>query len=125
MGLIPDYRSQISSLIELLDHERERCARAEGALDIAHEQLAIAQNNFEWARVRLNAVEAERAELLRALVKIPLYPVSIDREPAPTPEATPAGVPLSLGFDFEDVGDDAARRMGIDHDEAGGTKYRN
>ncbi len=124
MGLIPDYRNQIDSLMALLAEERERTARAEGALDLAHEQLVVAQNNFEWARVRLNAVEAERAELLRALVKLPIYPVSIERETTPE-SVSPAGVPLTVGFDFEDVGDDAARRMGIDHDDATAPRFRN
>lgn len=112
---IHDYRPQIDALLEQLAAERERCARAEGALDLAHEQLAIAQNNFEWARVRLNAVEAERAELLRALIKIPLYPTTIEREAPPqTPDLTGA-VTGALGIDFEDLGDELAGRLGLVH----------
>lgn len=120
-------RDQINRLMQMLCDERERCARAEGQLDLAHEQLAIAQNNFEWARVRLNQVEAERATFLSALLHLPIAPPAIEREEPPQPAtATPGvGLPISLGFDFEDVGDDAARRMGLEHDDGGALRYRN
>lgn len=112
---------RVESLAELLAAERERSARVEGALDIAQRQLAIAQNNFEWARLRLNQIEAERSALLSALTKVPIAPMVIERADQIQDDA----LPQAVGFDFEDVGDDAARRMGIDHDVRGAVKYRN
>ncbi len=122
----PNDRHQIAMLMEMLSAERERTARAEGQLDLAHEQLAIAQNNFEWARVRLNQIEAERAQLMTTLLRVPIQPVTIERpaEPASAPAAG-AGIPMGIGFDFEDVGDEAAEALGISHDAAGGVRYRN
>jgi hypothetical protein len=109
------YRDQtkaIEALTELLAAERERCARAEGALDLAQRQLEIAQNNFEWARLRLNQIETERSAILQALVKVPIVPLAIERAETTT---SGNGLPNTVGFDFEDIGDDAARRLGIDH----------
>ena|SRR5436190_13236882 len=115
-----DQTKAIDSLMELLADERDRCARAEGALDVAERQLAIAQNNFEWARVRLNQIEAERASLLQALVHVPIQPVAIERPDEPV--SAGAGLPNTLGFDFEDIGDDAARHYGIDHEARGAVR---
>lgn len=113
----PNDRQQINALMEMLAEERERCARAEGIADQLREQLVIAQNNFEWARVRLNQVEAERAHLITHVLKLPLTPMVIERAHAPEPRDTGVGMPFDLdGISFDDMGDDAARRAGISHE---------
>lgn len=107
----PDNSKAIESLTELLAAERERSARAEGQLDVVHEQLAIAQNNFEWARLRLNQIEAERAVLLEHAMKLPFTALALDRQT----NRAPFGDTNIPGISFEDIGDDAARREGVDH----------
>ena len=80
-----------------------------------HEQkaaLAVAQTNFEWARLRMNQLEGERSQLFAHVLKIPLAPMVVDREPAPS---LGSGLPIGLGADvsFEDMGDDMAKSMGL------------
>lgn len=86
-------------------------ARVQTQLAERTAQLAVAQTNFEWARLRMNQLEHERSQLFAHVLKIPLAPMVVDREPAP-----PAGIPFGLGADmsFEDIGDDAARALGLD-----------
>jgi hypothetical protein len=76
-------------------------------------RAAIAQNNFEWARVRLNQVEQERATLIATMLKAPIGALEIDRRLTPDQGSGMPKLPDAL---FEDIGDDAARVLGIDYD---------
>lgn len=109
----PTDDGRINSLLEMLAEERERCARAEGIGDQLREQLVIAQNNFEWARVRLNQVEAERSTLVGHMLQLPMTPMVIERAGAASPSEA---LPIMQGISFDDMGDDEARREGIDHE---------
>lgn len=51
---------------------REELAVVKAERDLLKTQLAIAQNNFDWCRVRLNAVELERTGLLEKAYNIRL-----------------------------------------------------
>jgi hypothetical protein len=104
-------RRQINELCEMVAAERERCAIAEGRADELAQQLTVAQNNFEWARVRLNQVEAERATLIAHFLKIPIVPMVLARE-----FESSSALPDLGGVSFDDLGDDAARREGVDHE---------
>jgi hypothetical protein len=86
--------------------EREKCSAAEKRADLA-------QNNFEWARVRLNQVEQERATLIASMLKAPIGALEIDRRLTPEQGSGMPKLPDAL---FEDIGDDAAAALGIDHD---------
>lgn len=103
--------AQVERLTEALMGERERCATAEGRADELHSALIVAQNNFEWARVRLNQVEAERALLIGHFLKVPIVPMTLGRE-----FESGAAMPSLGGVSFDDIGDDAARREGVDHE---------
>jgi hypothetical protein len=106
----PSDDRRIDSLLELLAAERERCAIAEGRATELGQQLAIANNHFEWARTRLNQIEAERAMLLGHFLKIPILPMQLARD-FEGGDHVPA-----MGISFEDMGDDAARAEGLDRE---------
>lgn len=102
-----------------------------------------AQANFEWARLMFNKGEAERAILTSRIIERQVQPFSIDREAAPPPptdgSAGAAGEPAvgvdrpkptaaidtaigglasRFGVIFEDVGDDEAKRQGLETEDA-------
>jgi hypothetical protein len=106
-----DLVAEVATLTEALMRERERCATAEGRADELAQALSVAQNNFDWARLRLNQVEAERGLLIGHFLKIPIVPMVIDRT-----FETGTGMPDLGGVSFDDMGDDAARRDGVDHE---------
>jgi chromosome segregation ATPase len=99
--------------------------------------------NFEWARLMFNKGEAERAILTSRIIERPVQPFSIEREASPPPPtdgtAGAAGEPAAgvdrpkptaaietaigglanrFGVIFEDVGDDEAKRQGLEHEDA-------
>lgn len=101
---------------------------------------------IEWLRSHVNRLEVERGVLTSERLRVN-YPVpSLEREPPSSSrtDATPqgevvAGLPVDpvthgvpedaiavaqlLGSIMEDMGDDAAGRMGIKHDAAGQVVY--
>jgi hypothetical protein len=90
-----------------LARERERSIAADKRADLA-------QNNFEWARVRLNQVEQERATLIATLLKTPIAALELERQHIPEQGS---GLPHLSDALFDDVGDDVARTLGLTHDE--------
>jgi len=83
-------------------------------------QLASAQTTVDWLRTRVNQLEKERAVLLREVTHLNI-PIP---EIAPAGPAMSAAVPPSLQMpNFEDMGDDAAGRLGITHNDAGELEY--
>jgi hypothetical protein len=92
-------------------------------------QIAITQNNFEWARERMNYLEQERGLLFARLLNVETPVPQVMRTHNSTPTVT--GLPLedqtSRNFQvtFEDVGDEQAQQLGIEHDtETGNVVYR-
>lgn len=84
----------------------------------------LAQNNFEWCRMRLNQIEQERSLLLSHLLKFPVSAVEIARQ-TPTLADEPAPLlPTVDGFSFDDMGDAAAQAAGIAHADDGRVVYR-
>lgn len=104
----------------IADHEaRERAVRVELQCEQARflevqKRADLAQNNFEWARVRLNQVEQERASLLATMLKAPIGALEIQRSLTPDQGSGMPKLPDAL---FEDIGDDVAAALGITHDE--------
>jgi hypothetical protein len=102
------------------DHEgRERTLRADLEREHARylevqKRADVAQNNFEWARVRLNQVEEERATLIATLIKAPIGALEIQRRLTPDQGEGLPHVPDGL---FDDVGDDVAQALGLSADE--------
>jgi len=68
-------------------------------------ELLTTKANFDWLRVRVNALEVERAALLEKVsgVRIPVPEVV---RHIPTEQ-------LINQFTFEDVGDDVAKKLGL------------
>lgn len=79
---------------------------------------AIAQNNFEWARIRMNQMEEERSALFFRVANIQLPPMQIERSGQQSmAESKPLLDELMKKISFEDLGDDEARRQGVDHEK--------
>lgn len=122
---------------KLLDEARRDVAEGRQRIVDLERSLAVAQNNFEWARVRLNSVEQERALLIEHVTKVRLVVPEITREaggagvplqPGKTTDDTQEpglleGLALPAGM-FEDMGDQAAAAAGLEHDATGAVVHK-
>ena len=90
---------------DTVDSLREDLASVRAERDGLKSQLATTQANFEWIRIRLNALEFERAQLLEKA-----YGVKV-----PVPEIVRShGTTLGLTENlFEDMGEPAAKELGL------------
>jgi hypothetical protein len=68
-------------------------------------QLATSQNQFDWLRQRVNALEFERAQLIKVAYKIDIPVQEIVRNVTDQIKMD--------AFAFEDIGDEAARAIGL------------
>ena len=125
-------------LVEHGEH-RAQVARLEAELRGVTARADVAQANFEWNRLMFNKSEAERAMLTQHIVKMPVHAFELDRReggetrPAVTPSDSNVAVPMgdatqtaigglarAIGLDFEDVGDEMARQLGITNNNTDG-----
>jgi len=99
------FRSWFEVSKEAVDSQREELAALRAEKDILKVQLAVAQNNFDWLRTRINVLEVERAQLIKAA-----YGIS-----TPIPEVVRSPVnPVDLNADlFSDMGEKSAKAMGF------------
>ena len=90
---------------QTVDSLREDLAAVRAERDTLKIQLATSTNHFDWLRIRINTLEAERAQLIEKA-----YGIRI-----PVPEIVRPNVnPLELNADlFNDIGDDAAKKLGL------------
>ena len=116
-------------LNQLLDDAKRETARERQRADLLAQQLAVTQNNFEWARVRLNAIELERATLMERLFTVRLPVPELARVPfasmgmpvtteTPVEESASSDLLAAVGLPgniFEDMGDSEARTAGLLH----------
>lgn len=130
-SLIEAFELQEHTLNRLLDERNREIAVLQSENAVLKHQLSIAQNNFEWSRVRLNSVEQERAVLIDRVLGV-TFPVPVmTREAGPADTRTMVekeaedassallkglGMPLDM---FDDVGDDAAKAAGLVHEDDG------
>jgi hypothetical protein len=78
---------------------------------------AIAQNNFEWARLRMNQIEEERSALFYRVANIQLPAMAIERSGRESmAETKPLLDEIMKNITFDDVGDEVARKLGVDHE---------
>ncbi len=105
----------------------ERAAREE-----AQKAAAVAQNNFEWARLTLNTAEQRCAELMAHVLRAQTSTaLQIERAtPPPTTRADARdvigmGLPTNSDVSFEDIGDAEAAAAGIGWDGEGQVMYGN
>jgi hypothetical protein len=128
-NLIQAFEVQESVTGQMLSDAKRELAEARTRIDGLERALAVAQNNFEWARVRLNAVEQERAILIDRVMGVRVPVPEMSREPAAAGtvatgpreaedarSALLAGLGLPLNI-FDDIGDTAAAAAGLDHDD--------
>lgn len=90
---------------DTVDALREELGIIHAERDILKSQLLTAQSNFSWLTTRINALEAERAQLLKKAynVEIP-FPEIVRTHGIPT-DITPSI--------FEDMDDEQARKIGL------------
>lgn len=90
---------------QAVDSLREDLAAVRAERDLLKLQLATATNHFDWLRIRINALETERAQLIEKA-----YGIKI-----PVPEIVrPNRSPMDMNADlFSDMGDDAAKTLGM------------
>lgn len=114
------------ALTEVIKGQEIEIAKLHARIEEIQKRADIAQNNAEWMRVMLNRAEEQNAALFQRVLAVSAPRVEIDRPShAPLTQPSPVGVSdtvvgqiaSGIGIDFEDVGDDAARKMGIDHAE--------
>jgi len=91
---------------DTVDSLREDLAATRAERDALKFQLISVQTNFEWLRVKVNALELERAQLIKRAYNIDVPVPEIARtQNAVRPEITPDI--------FNDIGDDAAKQLGL------------
>ena len=96
--------------------EYERLAGARGKLDATLQRCAAQQTTNDWLMMRLTQLEHERAVLVQNYmgVKIPVPEIGRAVETVDVEKAL-----RDPGSLFADVGDEEAKRLGLDWDETG------
>ena len=89
---------------ELVRNLQSELAVARAERDSLRVQLSVAQNNFEWVRVRVNQLEAERNGLMERAYGIQL--------PTPAIVSTSKIDLDQQNFSFEDLGNELAQKLG-------------
>ena len=98
--------------ILLTDLAVERAKRAS-----AEASVTVLVTQMDFLRLRVNQLEAERAMLLQSVTKLPM----------PVPQlvmTTPREAPQPIRDFFTDLGDEAAKAMGIEHNPDGTLKVQ-
>ena len=89
-----------------VDSLREELSAIRAERDILKVQVNVANNHFDWLRLRINQLEIERAQLLEKATGIKTAIPEIVR--------TPSNIDTMLNnFSFEDVGNEAAKKLGL------------
>lgn len=75
--------------------------------DVLKQQITVAQSNFDWLKSRVNALEIERAQLIKKAygIDVPAPEIVKQHDPRQILQMTSAL--------FEDVGEEAARELGL------------
>lgn len=92
------------------DAQREELASLRAERDGLVRQLAQANSTVDFMSIRLNALEAERAQLLSKVYNLNVPVPEVMRR---TPEANQ--LQELNAFSFDHVPDDVAERLGIKH----------
>jgi hypothetical protein len=100
---------------ELFESLVEGRAKALGEVGAVKEQVKAVQATLDWMAMRLTQVEHERAQLLFNYTGIKITTPSIE----PLREVSPLIDLKDPGNLFDDVGDEEARRLGLDWDAQG------
>lgn len=93
-----------------------RALTAQGERDAMQRQVDAQKVNQEWMVLRLTQLEHERAQLLYRYMDIKVTVPTIELDVPITPESSAIGNDLPS---FNDVGDEEAKRQGLDWDSEG------
>ena len=101
--------------------------------EVVERQSTSDQLTIRWLCARVNQLEQERAVLFHAVTQLNIPVPTVTPAPAVPATHAPANDPaqaiteqlrpFGIGI-FEDMGDDEARRQGVDHDSEGRVVYR-
>jgi vacuolar-type H+-ATPase subunit D/Vma8 len=93
-------------------------ARAEGQALTLAQRITAQDATIDWMKVQLTKSEYERAQLIQNYmgVKIPVIEMT---KTEPSDEKLTVEKVLAATVDFSDIGDDAAKAMGLDWDSEG------
>jgi hypothetical protein len=86
---------------------REENAVIKAKLEILQGELTSSKINLDWLRIQYNQIQNERAELMSKVygIKTPVPELKRDRTRPPSIEE----------FNFDDIGDEVASRLGLPH----------
>ena len=90
---------------ESVESLREDLAATRAERDSLKLQLSVSQNHFDWLKMRVNALEIERAQLIHRAYGIQTPVPEIVRTRADGPDLNPDI--------FNDVGEDMAKKLGF------------
>lgn len=90
--------------------------QAKGASEVLERQVASQKTTMEWMIHRLTQLEHERAQLIYRYMGIKITVPTLETETPPSPDASAIGSDLPS---FDDVGDEEAKRLGLDWDNDG------
>ena len=90
---------------DLVDATRDELRFVTAERDLLKVQLATTQANFSWLTSRVNQLETERAQLIKRAYGFETIVPEIARQPI-----MPNGFQSDL---FEDLGDRAAKQLGL------------
>ncbi len=98
---------------------RERVAKLEAENSALKADVTSTKINLDWLRVQYNQVQAERTQLMNT--RYGLHVATPQLQPSPgayfptlaAQEAISSQVPKFEDLSFEDIGDEAARKLGL------------
>lgn len=91
-------------------------AAALGARDAMQRQVDAQKTNQDWMVLRLTQLEHERAQLLYRYMDVKITVPTVELDLPVTPASSAIGSDLPS---FADVGDEEAKRQGLDWDDQG------
>lgn len=119
---------------EVFEGLLKRLAAADALVAEHRQRAAVQQQNFDWLANHVNRLEIERATLMQRFMDVGVAAPQIQRDPTayvgmgrpiaaedrPNEDAGMALAAMMAGS-FEDMGDEAAERLGVKHDPITGT----
>ena len=93
-----------------------RALEAKGAVEALERQVATQKTHIEWMAHRLTQLEHERAQLIYRYMDVKISVPTIELDTPATPETSSSMSDLPS---FNDVGDEEAKKLGLDWDEDG------
>ncbi len=97
----------------------EKESKARGELAALQTRFAAQDSMVDWFRIRLTQLEKERAQMILKYTGVAIETPVFAKEP----EQTPLDQVLGEVSTFDDVGDEVAKRLGINWKQDGTLSY--